>query len=142
MMNDRRILRRRKPNIRNGALLFETLIALFVLLVGMVSIGQYLTNAARGSTQGRLTAEGTLYCEAQLNTLLASEQILEPQGIGVFEVDPDWSWEYRLEPAAVVGLQELTVSVSYVGSERNPVWSATRLFRPPLTEETAGGRLP
>lgn len=115
---------------REGALLFEVLIAMFVLLISMVSMGQYFSNALRSSTQGMLRAKASIFCESKLNELLATNHPLESRGTGSFAQETAWSWEYYVTVRSPGDLQQLTVTVQHQQHDSAPIWSLSRLFRP------------
>ena len=145
MNNTRRPFSGKRAKPRGGALLFEVLVALFVLFVGLVSVGQYLSNAARSSARGRLTAEGIILCEAKLNELLATNSLLANSNSGLFSEDSQWSWAYHIEPVSPTGLQQLTVSVWHTTRDLGPVWSLARLLRPPtlgVTQPSSRSQIP
>ena len=115
--------------VRGGVLLFEVLVAMFVFLVAMVAIGQYLSNALRSSTQGTLRAKASIFCESKLNELLATSAPLGAQEAGTLSDDLEWSWEYQVTATSAANLQQLTVTM-YHQNDRRGVWSLSRLFRP------------
>lgn len=91
--------------------LIEVLLALTILLLSMVAIGQLVDIGTDHGVAARLQVRGSRLAQAKMAEVEAGVVPVEA-GSGTFDTDQDWSWTVEAEPAGPPNLFRVTVTVT------------------------------
>lgn len=128
---------------RPGLSLIEVLLAMAILLLSLVAIGQLVDMGADRGLEARFHVRGARLLQAKMAEVEAGVIPVDGGGSGTFEDDPDWSWTVEATPQSIPDLYQVTVHVSrdYRGRPFEVTMSQL-LFDPALTGSAAQAQKP
>ena len=128
---------------RGGLSLLEVVLALAILLVSLVALGELVRLGLRNSQQAYDLSRAQLICESKLSEITAGLVPLEPVAdvpLGSETLQPDladWTYTLEIEPTNVPGLLAARLTVTNAAASTDPVsFTLTRWVRDPVLMES------
>lgn len=119
----------RSASLRDGAMLLELIVSIFVLAVVVIPASQYVTNALRASEKTQSSVRTALLCEAKVNEILAGASGFRTNASGVFESAPDLRWQLTVSQTPVDLLQQVSVTVQNKETSRTVAQQVVFVFQ-------------
>ncbi|HWL09469.1 MAG TPA: hypothetical protein VNQ76_13760 [Planctomicrobium sp.] len=118
---------------RRGLSLFEVVLALAIFLGATAAITQVLRTGSHASIRAQLQSQAALFCDRQMNRVLAGIEPMESVPTGSLDGHPDWKWSLNVSDGGVPWLLRLELSVEHTSSNPNAVVKSelVRLVRDP-----------
>ena len=100
------------PRPRRGMSLIEVLLALTILLMSLVAIGQLVDIGSELGMDARWHVRGNRMAQAKMAEVEAGVVNLQGNSSGTFDDDPDWSYTVESTAPGPANLYLVTVKVS------------------------------
>ena len=100
---------------RGGFTLFEVLLAIAILAVGIGLIAELMSRSAVAAVQTQLESEAITRASSVLAGISSGSLPFGSNSGSAFEDDPNWEWSVTLGPSDYEGLSLADVSVAFVG---------------------------
>jgi type II secretion system protein I len=136
----------RRPAARGGLTLLEVILALAILGMALVVMGELLRIGARSAEAARDLTMAQIMCDSTLAEVTAGIIPAESIGPTPIEMDPEWLYSISVEPTGQTGLIAVRVTVDKAtASLLRPVsfsivrWMPDPMYVLPEETETAAG---
>ncbi|WP_437192002.1 hypothetical protein [Planctomicrobium sp. SH527] len=118
---------------RRGISLFEVVLALSIYIGALAAISQILNTGSKAAIRAQLRSQAELYCESQMNLILAGGVPLESVSKSLIDGKADWYWTLNVLDAGVPYLLRLELTVEHSGnhSDAEVQYQMIRLIRDP-----------
>lgn len=125
--------RSRSAFSRRGISLFEVVLALSIYIGALAAISQILNTGSKAAIRAQLRSQAELYCESQMNLILAGGVPLESAAKNRIEGKTDWFWTLNVLDAGVPYLLRLELTVEHSGNHPDAAvqYQMIRLVRDP-----------
>lgn len=129
---------------RRGISLFEVVLALGIFLGATAAITQVLRTGSRASIRAQLQSQAELFCDRQMNRVLAGIEPMESVPTGSLDGHQDWNWSLTVSDGGLPWLLRLELSVEHSSSNPNAVVKSdlVRLVRDPQFYVNAAESVP
>ena len=106
---------------RHGLTLLEVILALAILSLSMVAIGELIRIGTHSARDAQDMTQAQILCESKLSELVAGVAPYEPAVRAPLPMDPDWYYTVQLEPTEEEGVMALAVTVETHIERRQPI---------------------
>lgn len=108
-------------NQRDGLSLIEVLLALSILAVSLMMLGQLLRVGSRNASLARELTKAQLYCQSVMSGIEAG--VIPPTAVSSasLEQDPDWSYTVEIGSLEWAELLSVQVTVTEMSESSRPV---------------------
>lgn len=105
----------------HGLTLLEVILALTILALSMVAIGELIRMGTHSARDAQDLTQAQILCESKLSEIVAGAAPYEPVDRAMFPTDPDWYYSVMLEPTEEQGVMALAVIVETHIQRQRPV---------------------
>ena len=123
--------RMRKHLRRRGVSLLEVILAIAILGIALMIIGELIRIGFRSASEARLRSEAQMACDTKMAEIVAGAIALESANGVSIEESPEWVYDVSVEQAAIDGLLLVKVTVRQADADDPMIFDVSRFMPDP-----------